>query len=141
MSTEHTYFVGRRVLGGAEVYAVTATDVERLRVRRGHSEPALRGQSEPALDWRESTAAALELSRLMIGRVVQRRTPRELHSRFALYVVAQLPHRGFVISSEEIWRWLRLAGDVDASVRPPRASLATRLRTRLLKTTTHVADV
>ena len=117
-----TYFVGRRVSEGTEVYAVTATDVERLRPARRHE--------VPGLDWHGSSSAKLELSQLLISRAIERRPSRELQSRFALYVLDQLPHRGFVLDVEEVWHWLRLDGGLDdfASDTAPRRSLPERLR-------------
>jgi hypothetical protein len=98
------YFVGRRILDGAEVYEVTATDVERLRPGRRHQE----------LDWHGSASAKMELARLLLSRAMKRRPSRELQSRFALYFVAQLPRRGFVLDSDDVWHWLRVAGDTEA---------------------------
>jgi hypothetical protein len=115
-----TYFVGRRILDGAEVYEVTATDVQRLRSGRRHHE----------LDWHGSSAARMELARLLLSRASERRPSRELQSRFALYFVAQLPHRGFVFDSGDVWRWLRVAGDTEApATAAGKQPLPARLRT------------
>jgi hypothetical protein len=56
----HSYFVGRRSSEAAEVYAVTVTNVERLRPRRG--------ARAPSLDWHGSEGARMELSHLLISR-------------------------------------------------------------------------
>ena len=85
-STEaHTYFVGRRGSDTAEVYAVTVTSVERLR-------PKLSAR-EPSLDWHGSEAARMELSYLLISRLVGQRPSRDLQARFALYVPTDSPTR------------------------------------------------
>lgn len=47
----------------------------------------------------------------MLTRDGEQRPSRELQARFALYVLRELPHDGFVLDAEEIWRWLRVAGD------------------------------
>ena len=99
------YFVGRRLFEASEVYAVTASNVERLRSRRRYG--------EPSLDWRGSRAARLELSDILISRVAKGRPTRKLEERFSLYVLDQLPDGGFVLDSDDIWGWLRLASDSD----------------------------
>ena len=79
----HSYFVGRRASQTAEVYEVTATGVERLR--------STRRSREESLDWRGSRVARMELSRLLIRRVLNQRPSRDLQARFALYVLGRLP--------------------------------------------------
>ena len=99
-STEaHTDFVGRRGSDAAEVYAVTVTSVERLRPK-----PSAR---EPSLDWHGSEAARMELSYLLISRLVGQRPSRDLQARFALYVLNRLPNEGFVLDSHDLSRWLQ----------------------------------
>jgi hypothetical protein len=111
-STEaHTYFIGRRGSDAAEVYAVTVTSVERLRPK-----PSVR---EPSLDWHGSEAAAMELSYLLISRLVGQRPSRDLQARFALYVLNRLPNEGFVLDSHDLSRWLRIADDAQESVPAP----------------------
>ena len=92
----HTYFVGRRPFEAAEIYVVTATDVERF---------------ERNLDWRGTAEARMKLSDLLIRRVTSQRPSRELKARFALYVLDHLPDGGFVLDSDDVQRWLRLASD------------------------------
>jgi hypothetical protein len=100
---QHTYFVGRRPSEVAELFAVTATDVTPLRPRRR--------SGEPRLDWHGSDAARMELSHLLISSVAERPPSQELLSRFALYVLDQLPADGFVLDTDQLRRWLRLASD------------------------------
>jgi hypothetical protein len=118
----HSYFVGRRASHTAEVYEVTATSVERLR--------STRRSGEESLDWRGSHVVRMELSRLLIRRVLNQRPSRDLQARFALYVLGRLPAGGFVLESDDLARWLRIAGDDDApatgSARP-RSWLGRRL--------------
>jgi hypothetical protein len=58
----------------------------------------------------------MELAQLLISRVTKRRPSRDLQARFALYVLDRLPEGGFVIDSDDLWRWLRVAGDAYDSV-------------------------
>ena len=99
---QHSYFVGRRKTE-AEVYEVTMTNVERLVSRRG--------ARVTSLDWHGSEAARMELSHLLISRVAKHRPSRDLKARFALYVLGRLPDAGFVLESDDVQRWLRVAGD------------------------------
>lgn len=117
-----TYFVGRRLFEAAEVYAVTAADVERLRPAHHYG--------KASLDWHGSTAARMELSHLVLSRATQRQPSHELQARFALYVLDRLPDGGFVLDPEQIRRWLRLASDPEdfAPVHPVRQSWAGQLR-------------
>jgi hypothetical protein len=95
----HPYFVGRRPDEAAEVYAVTETDVRRLdREWRDGS---------PSLDWRDQDASALQLSRMLLARVTGMPPPRHLAEQFVLTVLADLPDDGFVLGSDEVWRWLQ----------------------------------
>jgi hypothetical protein len=103
--------VGRRESEAAAVYTVTGTSVERLR-----SSPTTR-QSSP--DWHGSEAARIELSRLLISRLIGRPPSRDLQTRFALYVLRRLPQEGFVLDSGDRSRWLRLAGDAHERARAP----------------------
>ena len=99
--TAHTYFVGRRQSGSAELYAVSASDVERL--------SADGARTEADLDWRHRDAAALELGRLLLERVVEPAPSPELTRHFARSLLAALPKQGFVLDSDAIWRWVLLA--------------------------------
>src|ERR1700749_2362231 len=110
-AVEHSYFVGRRASQTGEVYEVTATGVERLR--------STRRSREESLDWRGSRVARMELSRLLIRRVLNQRPSRDLQARFALYVLGRLPAGGFVLESDDLARWLRIAGDDDAPATGP----------------------
>jgi hypothetical protein len=91
----HTYFVGRRPYEAAEVYAVTEHDVRRL-----HRDRPL------GLDWRDHRDG-LELSRVLLARVAGMTPRREVAEEFALSILAGLPDDGFVLDSDEIWRWLQ----------------------------------
>ena len=125
--TPHTYFVGRREFGAAEVYAVTAAGVHRLTaVENGGSLP---------WDWHGSDAGRLELSHAMIGYVADAEPTVELRARFALYVLERLPDDGFVLDSDEIWRWLRVSSEPEDFLagHPARRSWAGRLRTALFR--------
>jgi hypothetical protein len=116
-----TYFVGRRLFEAAEVYAVTADDLERL-----HS---LRRYGAPALDWHGDEAARMELGHALIRRVAEQRPSRELVARFALYVLDRLPDGGFVLDADDVWGWLRLASEpADFLEEESRHSWADRLR-------------
>jgi hypothetical protein len=108
----HTYFVGRREFETTEVYEVTATRVRRLRSSRRYG--------EPSLDWHGSAPARMELSHVLISRVTRQRPSGDLQARFALYVLGRLPDGGFVLDSDDLSRWLRVAGDADDSARAPR---------------------
>lgn len=124
-STRSTYFVGRRQGEAAEVYAVSAKDVTRLRSERRYG--------ETGLDWHGSSAARMELGHALISRIAKQRPSRELQARFALYVLSHLPDDGFVLDSEQIWRWLLAAADEQDFLPAGRAprSWARRLRTLL----------
>jgi hypothetical protein len=117
----HTYFVGRRPYEAAEVYAVTERDVQRL-----HRD---RRDGPLSLDWRGRDARALELSRVLLARVAGITPRRELAEQFALSVLAGLPEDGFVLDSDEIWRWLRTASGPHhvAGTQPRRGSWLARL--------------
>jgi hypothetical protein len=124
---ETTYFVGRRPFENPEVYAVTGGSVHRLR--------SVRRYGESSLDWDGADAARMELSHLLIGAVVGERPSRDLQARFALYVLARLPRGGFVLDSNELRRWLRLASDTqDFAPERPRRSWAGRVVARLRRT-------
>jgi hypothetical protein len=116
-----TYFVGRRPYKAAEVYAVTDNDVQRLH-RDG-------GDGPLSLDWRGQDARVLELSRVLLARVVRVTPRRELAAQFALNVLAGLPDDGFVLDSDEIWRWLDTVSEPHrvAGSAPRRESLLARL--------------
>lgn len=98
-----TYFVGRRLFEAAEVFAVTAAEVERLKPTGRYG--------AAHLDWHGGEAARMELSNVLIGRVAEERPSRELQARFALYVLEGLPDGGFVLDSDDVWGWLRLASE------------------------------
>ena len=102
MSVYHTYFVGRRPDEAAEVYAVTENDVRRLD-REWLDGPL-------SLDWRGHNVRVLQLSRVLLARVTGIAPTRELAEQFALSILADLPHDGFVLRSDEVWRWLRTVG-------------------------------
>jgi hypothetical protein len=97
----HTYFVGRREFEIAELYAVSASDVERLGTDRVHG--------EPGLDWWGGDTAVLELGRLLLERVVEPPPSSELTTDFALSVLGVLPKHGFVLDADAVWRWALLA--------------------------------
>jgi hypothetical protein len=111
-AAQHTYFVGRRLFDAVEVYAVTATDVQRLRSRRRYGERVLD-------------------SHVLLSGVAELRSSRDLDERFALYVLAHLPDEGFVLDSGDVFRWLRLASEPQdfAPADPARRSLRGRVRT------------
>lgn len=132
-AAQPTYFVGRRPFGDPEVYAVTAKGVDRLR--------SVRRKGALSLDWAGAVPARMELSHLLIRAVVGERPSSDLQARFALDLLARLPHGGFVLDSNEIRRWLRLASDAhDFAPAGPRRSWARRVRARLRGTATHPAD-
>jgi hypothetical protein len=120
----HSYFVGRRGSDAAEVYEVTETSVERLRSRRRYG--------ESSLDWRGSDVSQMELSHLLISRVTKQRPSRDLMARFSLYFLTRLAYEGFVLDSDGLSRWLRIAGDDHESVPapPPRRSWLGQRRAR-----------
>ncbi len=107
----HSYFVGRRESEAAEVFAVAVTSVERLR-----SKP---GPRESSLDWHGSEAVRMELSHVLISRIIGQRPSRALQARFALYVLNRLPRDGFVLDSHDLSRWLRIADDAHESAPAP----------------------
>jgi hypothetical protein len=115
----HTYFVGRRPYEAAEVYAVTDRDVHRL-----HRD---RRDGPLSLDWRGRDA--LELSHVLLARVAGMTLRRELAEEFALSILAGLPEDGFVLDSDEIWRWLRAVSESHCCVQfePPPESWLARL--------------
>lgn len=119
------YFVGRRQGEAAEVYTVSAQDVRRLQSagRFGDS----------TLDWRGSSSARMELADLVISRIAEQRPSHQLKARFALYVLSTLPEEGFVLHTDQIWRWLLAAGDERDFRAPdsPVRSWAGRLRSLL----------
>jgi hypothetical protein len=117
----HTYFVGRRANEAAEVYAVTENDVQRL-----HRD---RGDGPLGLDWRGQDARALELSRVLLARVARMTPRRELAKQFALGILVRLPDDGFVLDSDEIWRWLQAESGPQrvAGTAPRRGSWLARL--------------
>jgi hypothetical protein len=53
----------------------------------------------------------MELSQLLISRVTARRPSRDLKARFAVYVLERLPDAGFVLESDDVLRWIRIAGE------------------------------
>jgi hypothetical protein len=117
----YPYFVGRRPDEAAEVYAVTATDVRRLD-REWRDGP-------PSLDWRDQDASALRLGGMLLARVTGMTPPRHLAERFVLDVLADLPDDGFVLGSDEVWRWLQTVSAPHAVARgePRRESRLARL--------------
>jgi hypothetical protein len=121
-AARHAYFVGRRPFEAAEVYSVTAKDVERLRPERRY------GGVE--LDWRGGDTALLELSHVLLSRVTEEDPPVRLEAWFAVGVLARLPDQGFVLDSDELRKWIRLVGEEDDSTQaqtPPRRCLTARL--------------
>ena len=119
--TEHTYFVGRRRSGVAELYAVSTNDVERLSADGEDG-----GRSS---DWRGGDAAVIELSRLLLERVVDSPPSPELTSHFAHSLLATLPRQGFVLDSNAVWRWITVSSRSHARV--PRISWPHPLRWRV----------
>lgn len=119
----HTYFVGRRQFESAEVYTLTGSVVTRLRPQRV-------GRAL-SLDWQGGDAALLELSHVMLTRVAKQIPGPSLETRFAIDVVAELPHDGFVLEADEIRGWLQETSGPDDFVEidpaPPRSWFA-RLR-------------
>jgi hypothetical protein len=103
------YFVGRRPVGGPELYAVTATGVERLCSHQHFG--------TPELDWHApNRRAALELAHEFLTRLVVQTPSEQLAARLAEDVVCELPYKGFVLSSEAIWLWIyRTSGPEDWS--------------------------
>jgi hypothetical protein len=117
-----TYIVGRRPFEVAEIYFVTATNVERL---------------GPDVDWHGGSAARMKLSDLLISSVTSRRPSRELKARFALHVLDRLPDSGFILDSDDVRRWLQL-GSGPEDFGPARGRSRTdRLRGLLRGTATH----
>ena len=111
--TPPTYFVGRRPYEAAELYAVSANDVQRLRPKL--ADPTV------AVDWHRGDAVRMEISRAVLSRVIARRPSRALVRCFALDVLPQLPDGGFVLDSDEVWQWLRRTADPqDLARRAPR---------------------
>ena len=117
-----TFFVGRRPFEAAELYAVSLTEVERI------SSEFRFGTAE--LDWHAPDAAALELGYALLARLAEQPPSQWLVSRFVREVLARLPDDGFVLSSEEIWHWLRWASAPQdwGSEETPHRSLRERLR-------------
>jgi hypothetical protein len=116
------YFVGRRPVGGPELYAVTATGVERLRSEEHFG--------TPELDWHAPNYAAMELAHAFLTRLVVQTPSEQLAARLAVDLVSGLPYKGFVINSEAIWLWIyRTSGPEDWS--PTTAPLHRSWRDRL----------
>ena len=71
----------------------------------------------------------MELSHVLISRVAAQRPSDQLAARVALYVLAQLPYGGFVLDSEDVARWLRVASVAEdyAPLEPPRPLWSGRL--------------
>jgi hypothetical protein len=115
-----TYFVGRRLFEAAEIFAVTARQVERL-----HS---LGRHGARSLDWHGGEDARIELSNVLISRVAEERPTHELQARFALYVLERLPDGGFVLDSDDVWSWLRVASEPRDFVAAEHPSWTGRLR-------------
>ena len=99
------YFVGRRPYEAPEVYAVTADRVVRLH-------PVSEG-GVLSLDWHSPDARALELSQVLLTSVVCLTPSRGLKEHFMHDVLSRLPDDGFVLDSEEIWRWLQGNGEIE----------------------------
>jgi hypothetical protein len=118
----HTYIVGRRPFEDPEIYVVSATAVERLR--------SARPDAGASLDWHGRSSVQMELSELVISRVAGQRPSRRLATAFVLYVLAHLPHGGFVLDSEEVSGWLWLASDPEDFAPEParKRSITSRLR-------------
>lgn len=108
------FVVARRVPDAPdlpEVYAVTATTVQRLLSERRFG---ARG-----LDWVSADAARLELGHLVLARVAGQTPSRALVARFAQDVLSGLPDDGFVLEPSVVWRWVReAAGPEDFSPAP-----------------------
>jgi hypothetical protein len=106
------------------------------------AEQHLTRSGAPSLDWHGGEAATMELSHLLITRVTKRRPSHDLQARFAFYVLRRLPEGGFVLDSEDLARWLRVAGDGQASAPepPPRRSWLSRRRAGLGDPPSHSTD-
>jgi hypothetical protein len=119
-----TFFVGRRPFEAPELYAVTATSVERLGSARRF------GTSE--LDWHAADAASmLELSHALLAHLAEQTPSRQLVARFVADILIQLPSDGFVLGSEAILPWIHEAGgphDWSPTHRPQHRSWLDRLR-------------
>jgi hypothetical protein len=116
------YFVGRRPVGGPELYAVTATGVERLRSQQHFG--------TPELDWHAPNRAALELAHAFLTTLVVQTPSEQLSARLAVDVVSGLPYKGFVLSSEALWLWIYRTsgpGDWSATTSRPHRSWRDRL--------------
>jgi hypothetical protein len=94
------YYVGRRPRE-AEVYIVTATEVEPLEHPRY--------QSTAEFDWGEETAGALELAFAMLAHTTDSRPPDTICLTFRAEVVARLDRAAFVLGDGEIALWLLTA--------------------------------
>jgi hypothetical protein len=115
-SQPHTYFVGRRLPEGTEVFTVNAKGVHRL------------GDAAAPLDWHGTPTAAMELSKQLLARATKERPSRDVLSRFALYFVPRLPHRGFVLDADDVRHWLRIAGEPEERAPASRRLWTGRLR-------------
>ena len=71
----------------------------------------------------------MELSAQLLARATKERPSRDLQSRFALYFVPRLPHRGFVLDADDVRRWLRVAGETETQMPASRRRWMARLRT------------
>jgi hypothetical protein len=105
-------FVGRRELELAEVHALTETGVERLRSHRRYG--------GARLDWDGDSVAVVELSHAMLTGLAGLTPSRRLAARFAVDVLMDLPHEGFVIDAQAIWDWLAAASQPEEWLRLPR---------------------
>jgi hypothetical protein len=118
------YFVGRRPYEAPEVYAVTDSDVRRLRPDRDGG--------VLALDWSTPDARALELSHVLLTCVAFIVPSRALEEHFMHDMLVGLPDDGFVLDSEVIWEWLqRTEVRGFAHTAAGRPSLLARLCSRL----------
>lgn len=105
MHPEITFFVGRRWRGRPELYALTASGVDRLGSRRRHS--------RARLDWYGDPLATVALSSAMLTRLAGRAPSRRLAARFAVDVLMDLPGAGFVLDAEAVRDWLVSASEPD----------------------------
>jgi|SRR5688500_11353848 hypothetical protein len=91
-------YVGRFEEEGPVVYAVGATDLERLHPL-----------AEP-FDWgADAQEAAVELARVLLADASGSEPPDEICGRFAKQILSKLPRDGFALQRETVNAWLRRA--------------------------------
>ena len=91
-------YVGRFEAEGPVVYAVGATELDRLHPL-----------AEP-FDWGADAAeAAVELARVLLADASGSEPPENICRRFAEQILAKLPRDGFALQRETVNAWLRRA--------------------------------